>query len=250
MRVLVTGGTGHLGQAIVSGLQREGRHVRILARQPRRDPGVEWIKGDLATGDGLREAVADVEAIVHAPTNSPAARRGRFTVGDFLRSPADVDVAGTRVLLSRAEEAGIEHFIHVSIVGLEHLRRVPYSRRKLEAEQVVRSSNVPWSIVRATGFFWLLERLFQNMASRRILALPAHARMAPVDSDEFAEFIVECVGDGRRGERQDFAGPQTLGMVELMEQYLNARGLERRIHHDPLTGSGASQGIEGSDVAA
>jgi uncharacterized protein YbjT (DUF2867 family) len=72
------------------------------------------------------------------------------------------------------------------------------------------------------------------MLGQRILALPAHARMAPVDADEFAQFIVECVADRRRGDREDFAGPQTLSMIELMEQYLAARGAQRRIRHAPL----------------
>lgn len=92
---------------------------------------------------------------------------------------------------------------------------------------------MPWSIVRATGFYWLLERMFANMARGRVLALSRDARMAPVDSDDFAEFIVEGITNGR-GEREDFAGPQTLSMVELMEQYLEARGLQRRIRRAPL----------------
>ncbi len=233
MRILVTGGTGHLGTQIVSGLQREGHHVRVLARQPRGDSGVEWASGDLANGKGVREAVAGVDAIVHAATNSPAARRGRFKLRDFLSSPADVDVDGTKALLSAAERAGVQHFIHVSIVGLHHMRRLPYSRRKLEAEELVSNSGVPWSIVRATGFYWLLERMFENMTKQPILAMPAHACMAPVDSDEFAEFVVECVANGP-GEPSDFAGPQTLSMVELMQQYLSARGQQRRVHRAPL----------------
>lgn len=234
MRILVTGGTGHLGHAVASGLQPAGHHVRILSRQPRRDPDLEWVTGDLATGEGVREAVSDVDAIIHAATNSPAARRGRFLLRDFLGSPADVDVNGTSALLTAAEQAGVGHVVHVSIVGLEHLRTVPYSRRKLEAEQVVMGGGVPWSIVRATGFYWLLQRMFESMARKSILALPAHVRMAPVDSDEFAQLIVECVADGMLGEREDFAGPQTLTMIELMEQYLTAHGEQRRIHHVPL----------------
>lgn len=234
MRILVTGGTGHLGKAIVLGLKREDHHVRVLARQPRRDPQVEWITGDLATGEGLREAVADIDTIIHAATNSPAARRGAFKLGDFLGSPADVDVKGTGALLDAAERARVGHFMYVSIAGLEHLRLMPYSRRKLEAEQIVKNSNVAWSIVRATGFYWLLDRMFEKMAGQRVLALPAHARMAPVDSDEFAQFIVECLADGLSREREDFAGPQTASMVELMEQYLVARGVQRRIRRVPL----------------
>jgi uncharacterized protein YbjT (DUF2867 family) len=233
MKVLVTGGTGHLGSAVVLRLKDAGHQVRILARQPRRDSSVEWVRGDLATGDGVREAAAGVNVIIHAATNSPSAQRGRFMLRDFLRSPADVDVHGTRALLDAAQSAHVEHFIHVSIVGLEQLRRVPYSRRKLEAEQLVRDSSVPWTILRATSFYWLLERMCANMLKQPILALPARASMAPVDSDEFADYIVERLV-GWPGERDDFVGPQALTMVALMEQYLAARGVERRIHRAPL----------------
>ena len=234
MRILVTGGTGHLGRVVVARLTEEGHQVRVLARRPCVDPSVEWITGDLATGDGVRGAVDGVDTIVHAATHSPAAQRGRFRLGDFVRSPADVDVQGTRALLAAGEQEGIEQFVHVSIAGLEHMRRLPYSRRKLEAEQAVRSSDVPWSIVRATGFYWLLERMCENMVTQRVLALPAHACMAPVDSDDFAGDIVGCVADGRLGEREDFAGPQTLTMIGLMEQYLAATGRTRRIRRAPL----------------
>ena len=234
MRILVTGGTGHLGRAIVSALTRQHHQVGVLARHPRRDSSVEWIKGDLATGEGLHDAVADVQAVIHAATNSPAARRGRFTLRDFFGSPADVDVTGTRTLLTAAEHTGVEEFVHVSIVGLEHVRRMPYARRKLEAEQLVQNANVSSSIVRATGFYWLLERLFENMLKQPILAVPARVRMAAVDSDEFAEFIVACLADGQSGEREDFAGPETLTMIALMDQYLRSRHQQRRIRHAPL----------------
>ena len=213
MRILVTGGTGHLGRVVVARLTGEGHELRVLARRPSADSGVEWITGDLATGEGVREAVAGVDAIVHAATHSPAAQRGRFRLGDFVRSPADVDVEGTRALLEAGEREGIGQLVHVSIAGLRSMRRLPYARRKLEAEALVRGSDVPWSIVRATGFYWLLERMFENMVSQPVLALPAHACMAPVDSDEFADEIVDCVVRRRLGEREDFAGPQTLTMT-------------------------------------
>lgn len=234
MRILVTGGTGHLGTQIVRGLRSRGDDVRVLTRRPGDDPGIEWVKGDLGHGEGVAEAVAGVDVIVHAATNSPAARRGRFALTDLVRSPADVDVDGTRALLAEAEAGAVSHFVHVSIVGLEHMRRMAYTRRKLEAEALVRASGVPWTITRATGFYWLLERMFANMARQPFLAVPAHALMAPVDSDEFARFVVECVAVGPRGDREDFAGPQTLSMTELMRQYLDARGEERHIHRAPL----------------
>jgi uncharacterized protein YbjT (DUF2867 family) len=234
MRILVTGGTGHLGTEIVSGLLADGHHVRVLARRPRTDPEIEWVTGDLSGGEGVEKAVAGVDVIVHAATNSPAAQRGRFTLPDFVTSPSDVDVEGTRSLLAAAERVGVQQFVHVSIVGLEAMKALPYSRRKLQAERLVSEARVPWSIMRATAFYWLTARLFDEMARRRMIALPAHALMAPVDSDEFARFVVECVADGRHGRREDFAGPEALAMTDLMTQYLDARGLSRRVRHAPL----------------
>lgn len=234
MTILVTGGTGHLGRSVVAGLKECGHHVRVLARSPGKDAHVEWVQGDLATGEGIVAAVTGVEAIVHAATHSPAAQRGGFRPLDFVRSPTDVDIDGTQALLAAAEEAAVEHVLHVSIVGLRHMARLPYSRVKIEAEELVRSSHVPWSIARATGFYWLMDRMLAKMVKRAPVLLPADVRMQPVDSGEFAAFIVDCVSDGRRGEREDFAGPERLTMRELAEQYLAARGIRRRIWNAPV----------------
>jgi hypothetical protein len=67
----------------------------VLARQPGNDPDVEWVRGDLATGAGVTEAIAGIDAVIHAATNSPAAQRGGFRPLNFVRSPTDVDVDGT-----------------------------------------------------------------------------------------------------------------------------------------------------------
>jgi uncharacterized protein YbjT (DUF2867 family) len=235
MRILITGGTGHLGRAITAGLKRDGHRVRILARRPGDDQSVEWVQGDLGAGIDLTAALAGVDAVIHAATNSPAAQRGGFGLLDFVRSPTDVDIDGTTALLAAAADAPIQHFVHVSIVGLTHMAGInPYSRVKLAAEELVTASAVPWSIVRATGFYWLLERMLAKMARRRIMMLPADARMQAVDSDEFADFVVTCMSDGLRGERKDFVGPETLTMRQLAEQYLAARGVRRRVWNAPM----------------
>jgi len=235
MKVLVTGGSGHLGRVVVAGLTNRGHEVRVLSRLPADGGGAEWFRGDLATGAGVDAAVAGVDAVVHGATNSPAAQRGGFQIADFLRSPTDVDIAGTRTLLAAAEREDVQHFVHVSIVGLEHMARInPYSRVKLAAEGVVRDSGVPWSIVRATGFYWLLDRMLARMTRRRTLWLPADVRMQAVDSDEFAAFVVDVLDERRGGDQPDFVGPHAATMRELAEQYLAERGVDRRIRRPPM----------------
>jgi uncharacterized protein YbjT (DUF2867 family) len=234
MTILVTGGTGHLGRKVVELLVREGHPVRVLARTPGTDPAVRWIQGDLATGAGVSEAVAGVDAVVHAATNSPAARRGRFALRDLVRSPTDVDIGGTNTLIRAAAHASVGHLVYVSIVGLDHTARLPYSRVKLRAEAFVRSGGVPWSIVRATPFYWLAERLIEGALSRPLALLPRDVRWQFVDSDEFARFVVTCVDDGHRGERMDYAGPETATLREMAEQYMAVHGIDKRIREVPL----------------
>lgn len=195
---------------------------------------MRWIQGDLSTGEGIAEAVSGVETIVHAATHSPVARRGRFKARDLVRSPADVDIHGTEALLSSAAHASVGHIVHVSIVGLEHTRRLPYSRVKHRAEGFVRSGGVPWSIARATPFYWLMERLLGDAVRRPVVMLPRDVRWQCVDSDEFARFLVACVTDGQRGERMDYAGPEALTMREMAERYMTARGIEKRIREIAL----------------
>jgi uncharacterized protein YbjT (DUF2867 family) len=226
--VLVTGGTGHLGRDIVAQLQQRNYRVRVLARTPGQDPAIDWVRGDLATGEGIAEAVAGAHTIVHAATLSPAAQRGRFRLGDFFRSPPDVDVQGTRQLLAQAKQAGASHFLYVSIVGVQ-ASRIPYSRVKAAAEDLVRQAELPWSIVPATGFYWLLGRFLDNLAGRRIWPLPANLAMQPVDSADFAADVAECVAAGPGGEREGFGGPEILTPVQLAQQYQDARGIRRRI---------------------
>lgn len=233
MRVLVTGGSGHLGRDVVGRLTASGSEVRVLSRRPLHDAGVEWAEGDLATGRGVPNAVAGVEAIVHAATLSPAATRG-FRPIDLVRTPTAVDVEGTRRLLVHAERAGVEHFLHVSIVGLRHIRRLPYARVKLAAEEEVRGAGVPWSIVRATGFYWLLERTLADLAPLPVWLLPGAVNLQPVDSAEFADYVVECLRAGPQGEQPDFAGPETASLPAIARQYQAARSIERRIASVPL----------------
>jgi uncharacterized protein YbjT (DUF2867 family) len=226
--VLVTGGTGHLGRDIVPQLQQRNYRVRVLARAPGQDPAIEWVRGDLATGEGIAQAVAGADIIVHAATLSPAAQRGRLRPRDFFGSPPDVDVQGTRRLLTEATQAGAAHFLYVSIVGVQ-ASRIPYSRIKAAAEDLVRQAELPWSIVPATGFYWLLGRFLDNLAGRRIWPLPANLPMQPVDSADFATYVAECVAAGPGAVREGFGGPEVLTPVQLAQQYQDARGIHRRI---------------------
>ena len=66
MKALVTGGTGTLGRLVVPRLRDAGGEIRVLSRhRPEVTEGIEYVTGDLATGEGSDAAVAGTEIIVH-----------------------------------------------------------------------------------------------------------------------------------------------------------------------------------------
>ncbi|PDT89388.1 epimerase [Bradyrhizobium sp. Y36] len=224
---LVTGGTGHLGGDIVDRLVGAGRRVRVLARSPGVRGDVEWAAGDLATSAGLQDALLGVDTVIHAATFSPIARRGGVRPIDFFKSPSAVDVEGTERLLSLSGEAGVRHFLHVSIVGLDEAT-LPYARNKLAGERLVRGSALPWSVVRAMPFYYLLDRLLAGLGWLPAWPMPT-ARFNPVDTSDVADHVVACAFDGQRGERAEIGGPEDLDLVTLARHYQEARKMHRRI---------------------
>ena len=229
--VLVTGGTGHLGRDLVSRLKGPYR-VRVLARSPGSDPDVEWIRGDLATGEGVADALAGCQTVIHAATLSPAARRGYVVPKDLWSSPSEVDRDGTARLLEQAAAVNVGHIIYVSIVGIDK-PRVPYLRRKLEAEYLIRQGPIPWSIARATQFHWLLDRMLGKMARIPMVPLP-DLQVEPVDTTDFADYLIEAVGNGPIGRLADFGGPEVLRFAEAFDQWRQIRQRPVRTMRVPL----------------
>jgi uncharacterized protein YbjT (DUF2867 family) len=225
--VLVTGGTGHLGRDLVRRLVQERHRVRVFARSPGPATDVEWAIGDLATGNGLAAALRDVHTVINAATCSPIARRGSVRPVDFFKSPSAVDVEGTNRLLALCERAGVQHFLHVSIVGLDD-SSLPYARVKLAGERLVRESSLSWSVVRAMPFYYLLERLLDGLRWLPIWPVPKTV-FNPVDTSDVAACLVQCAFDGKRGMRSEIGGPEDLNCAEFARQYQELRGVHRPI---------------------
>lgn len=231
-KILVTGGTGHLGRDLVPALSQAGHVVRLLARKPMNDPSLEWAMGDLATGEGIDHALGGIDTVIHAATLSPIARRGMRPI-DFFFSPTSVDVEGTRHLLAASRRAGIGHFIFVSIVGLESCS-LPYARAKLAGEQLVRECSLPWSVIRATPFYYLLEQMLGGLKWLPVWPLP-NSLSNPVDTRDVARYLTEAVNDGKRGVRPEIGGPDLMPFSSFARQYCDTLGLRRLVLPLPVS---------------
>jgi uncharacterized protein YbjT (DUF2867 family) len=203
--ILVTGGTGTLGQPTVARLRAGDQQVRVLSRKP----GTDRVVADLSTGDGLAAAVDGADIVVHLATSGGRA-----------------DVAQTRNLLAAA--AGLRHLIVMSIAGID---RVPlsYYRAKLEGERLVAESGVPYTILRATQFHNLVDQVFGAQRFLPALLAPA-VTLQPIAVEEVAVRLAELVEQPPvNGRVDDIGGPERTPVVELARLWKQARSARRPV---------------------
>ena len=217
-RVLVTGPAGILGSALIPRLTARGHEVRVLVHNTRvtPSPSVDVVLGDVSTGDGLLEAVAGVDVVIHAAT-SP-----------FRRAKA-TDIDGTGHLL-RAAESVAAHFVYPSIVGVDQIGGT-YYRAKLSAERLVESGE-RWTIQRATQFHPLIDR----MLASRLFPVTKHLAFQPVDAGEIADLLIDIVDAGPAGRLEDFGGPQVLSLPQIVAARANTAGRHARLVRVPAIG--------------
>ena len=228
--VLVTGATGTLGRELLKHLLRAGHEVIALSRRPpdtRENAAIEWRTADLGTDEGLEEATAGVDTIIHAAT-SP------------VRRPRRVDEDGTRRLVEAAEQLSVSHFIYPSIIGIDRAR-YPYYLRKLAAERAIETSGLPHSIIRIAKFHPFVHRLIGAADRLPVMLLPTDFRDQPIDPSEVAEHLVKRVASGPGGRLTDLAGPEILTYRELAQQWLQSRGRPKRIIRLPIPGEVAHE---------
>jgi uncharacterized protein YbjT (DUF2867 family) len=242
-RILVTGGTGTLGRLVVAQLRDAGRDVRVLSRGRRQGAeggtGIEFVTGDLATGEGIDAAVAGTEIIVHCAGSAKG----------------DQDKA--RHLVRAASGAGTRHLVYISVVGDD---RIPiasgvdramfgYFGSKLAAERIVADSGVPWTTLHATQFYDLTLMTAQQIAKLPLIPVPAGFRFQPIDAGEVAARLVELALGAPAGLVPDMAGPRVYEMAELLRGYLRAVGKHRPIFPVWLPGKAARALRAGANLA-
>ena len=229
MRVLVTGGSGSLGREVVEAASRSGHVVRVTSRRsaPARLPqSREWAQTDMESGNGIAAALTGVNAVIHAATDP--------------RRPEVVDVGGTRALVAAARDAGVQHLVYVSIVGIEHIP-VKYYAAKLAAEEIVRTGGVPFSIVRATQFHSFIDQILTGLARvPLVLPVPGGFRFQSVDTREVAQRLMRCIEGGASGASSDFGGPEVMTLTEAADQWKRARGIGKPIIPLPIPGRAAA----------
>ncbi|QGN32663.1 SDR family oxidoreductase [Microlunatus sp. Gsoil 973] len=240
-KILITGATGTLGRALVRQLQQAGADLRLLSRSEHRpDDNVEWVRGDVSTGSGLDAAVRGVHTVVHCAGS-------QRDDGDKARN-----------LLAAAVDAGVEHIIHVSVVGADTVPVVSavdramfgYFASKRAAEDVITHSPIPWTMLRPTQFHDFVTTIMDQLVRLPVLPLWRGVRFQPVDTDDVARRLAELVRGEPAGIVPALGGPRVYSMEQLARDYLRAVGKRRAIANLPIPGRAAAAFRAGANLAA
>lgn len=212
--ILVTGGTGTLGRAVVDLLLETGHQVRVLSRSPRAGDernGLSWAVGDLKTGVGIDDAVAGVDAVVHCATTNGKA-----------------DVPTSAALLAAIERAGGVHLVYISIVGVDVVPMF-YYRAKLEVERAIERSGVAFTILRATQFHDLVATMSAAQRLLPVTLAPSGTSFQPIAVRDVARRLVELVDSGPSGRVADIGGPAVRTADDLARAYLASVGKKKKV---------------------
>jgi len=235
--ILVTGGTGFVGTHLVRRLRAENVPVRVVVRnpgraEPLRDLGVELVTGDVSDKKSLESAARGAERVVHL-------------VGIIQEGPGfsfqDVHVDGTRNVVEAAQSSGVRHFFYQSALGTRPGAKSMYHRTKWQAEEAVRASGIPFTILRPSLIYGPSDQ-FTIRLSEMIRIAPVipiigsgKSKVQPIFIDDVVSCILKAItGDAFLNEIFEVGGPDQLTYEEVTTAIADAMGVKRPALHMPL----------------
>lgn len=229
--IAVIGGTGRLGRALV-GLLHEAK-VRVLTR-------------DRARAGGLPASVEIVEGDVRDEAARHSALRGCATVvsamhgfaGPSPTSPESVDRDANLGLIAAAREAGVRHFVLLSVHGAAADHPMSLHRAKFAAEQALRTSGLHFTIIRPTAFLETWTDIIGGPLEEKGRALVFGHGQNPINfvpiADVAALVARAVLSGGLERDTVELGGPENISFVTLARRLIDARGGAGTIQHIPL----------------
>jgi nucleoside-diphosphate-sugar epimerase len=249
MKVLVTGGSGVVGRSAVTALLARGHTVRLLSRGATDDVrgwpgGVEAWPGDVGSAPSIEGSADGCGAVLHL-------------VGVVDEEPPErtferINVQGTEHLVREAERAGCPRFVFVSSLGVD-VGESPYHKSKAKAEQVARTFNGEWVIVRPGAVYGPGDEHLSIML-RMVRTLPmmpslgdGNQRIQPIWHEDLAAGLAVAVDKpGLAGRVLEVGGLEVISQHDLVEKMQELTG--RKVPHLPIPDFLASLALRGIEA--
>jgi uncharacterized protein YbjT (DUF2867 family) len=220
LKILVIGGTGHVGSEVVKELKKRHAEVRVLVRKPDETslPGVEMVVGNLLDPVSIEKALHGVDKLY------------------LLNAVTPDELTQGLIAYDLAKKRKLAHVVYHSVFRVEHFKDVPHFASKLAIETAIRGFDVPFTIIRPNYFF-------QNDASFKDLLLKMSVYPNPlgpvgisaVDIRDIAEAAaISLMSDQHFGKTYNVNGPTVLSGPKAASIWSKVLGKEIKYAGDNL----------------
>jgi NADH dehydrogenase len=228
--VVLTGGSGFLGEHVAQALLERGARLRIASRNPRK----AFRLRPLANLGQIQFVACDVRRPAHVAAALAGAEAAVNLVGSFEGDLMALMAEGGANVAEAARAAGARAMVHVSAIGADASAPAGYARAKAKSEEAVHAAFPGATIVRPSVLFGEDDRFVQMFAGliSNFPVLPVfgpHAPLQPLFVSDAADAIVTALADPRAhgGKTFEIGGPETITMHEQHRRIAAAQHRKR-----------------------
>jgi uncharacterized protein YbjT (DUF2867 family) len=220
MKILVTGGTGHVGAEVVKELQKRNADVRMLIRKEGAPipKGVEAAIGDLLDPVSVQKALHGADKLY------------------LLNAVTPDELTQGLIAYDLAKKLKVKHIVYHSVFKVERFKDVPHFASKLAIENAIREFDVPFTVIRPNYFFQNDASLKDPLTKAGIYPMPlGTVGISAVDIRDIAEAAaIALTSDGHYGKTYNLNGPDVLSGPKMASIWSGLLGKEVRYAGDDL----------------
>lgn len=234
--ILVTGGTGFIGRALVRHLADAGYQVRILLRASPESPNlphsvpVEVAVSGLNDLRGLRAAMVGVDTVYHL---------AGAEWGGAYASLMETDIQGTQSVVAAAADAQVKRIFFVSHLGADRASAYPVFKAKAIAEEYIRRSGIDYTILRTAivfgrndGFTTGLAQLLMSIPRFFFVPGDGESLLQPLWVEDLATCLTWALADPQTyNQMYEIGGPEYLTFNQVVQTIIEALGIQRSLVH-------------------
>jgi uncharacterized protein YbjT (DUF2867 family) len=232
--ILITGGTGFIGKALIRKLTELDYPIRTLIRPSPRSPGlptgvsVDVAVSSLADERSLRAAMVGIDTIYHLASSERSGTRS---------SLMENEIQGTRSILQAAQDASVKRIFYVSHLGSDRASAYPVLKAKAIAEEFIRRSGLEYTILRSSVVFGPNDGLTTGIA-RLLYAIPwvflvpgnGEVLLQPVWVEDLVDCLTWALQETDVNNRTiEIGGPEYLSFQQIVSLVMQATGVHRSV---------------------
>ncbi len=235
---MITGGTGFIGNVLIRHLSDLGYPIKLLLRPSKKSPNIP--KGvsldvtitSLTDIKGLQAAMKGVDTIYHLASAESLGREAQLST---------VDIQGTKTLVEAASQSNIQRIFYLSHLGTDRSSAYPLLKAKAIAEHAIRTSNIPYTIIRSAMAFGERDHFTNGLAfllkvSPYIVMLPddGSVLLQPIWVEDLVRIITWSLDMPQTlNETIEVGGPEYLSFKDICIMIAEKIHINRRYQEVP-----------------